>query len=342
MIWESPARKIQPILKKNISIILLYQNPVPNTWNRVFLCEWLTMEKNLIIIAGPTAVGKTSVAIEVAKHFNTQIISADSRQCYKELNIGVARPSIEQLAAVKHHFIATHSIFEKITAAGFEKYALEKTQQIFKTKNVLVMVGGTGLYIKAFCEGMDPIPEIPENIHFEIIQLYKQHGLSWLQSEIKKQDPEFFTKGEMQNPARMMRALEVVKTTGQSILNYRKTVKLKRDFNIIKIGLELPKENLHQNINARVNNMMEQGLLNEVQSLLIHQELNSLQTVGYKEMFAHLNNKTSLQDAIETIKQNTRQYAKRQLTWFKKDKEFRWMKPDGFEIIKNLSNITEY
>ncbi len=302
----------------------------------------VTMQKKLIIIAGPTAVGKTAIAIEVAKHFDTQIISGDSRQCYKELNIGVARPSLKELAAVKHHFIATHSIFEKVTAAGFEKYALEKTQQVFKTKDVLVMVGGTGLYIKAFCEGMDPIPEIPENIHFDIIRLYKQHGLSWLQSEIESQDPDFFTKGEMQNPVRMMRALEVVKSTGQSILNYRKAVKTKRNFSTIKIGLELPRENLLQNINARVNNMIERGLVSEVEPLLVHQEINTLQTLGYKELFAYLDNKTSLKAATETIKQNTRQYAKRQLTWFKKDKEFMWMKPDANEIIKKFSNIREY
>ena len=294
------------------------------------------MRKRVIIIAGPTAVGKTNVAIEVAKHFNTQIISADSRQCYRELNIGVARPSEEQLAIVEHHFIATHSIHEKITAAGFEEYALEKTKQIFKTKDVLVMVGGTGLYIKAFCEGLDLIPEIPENIHFDIIRKYKQYGLSWLQLEIKTYDPDFFKKGEMQNPVRMMRALEVMKATGKSILNYRKTVKAKRDFSTIKFCLDLPKKNLHENINARVETMIGQGLINEVKSLLIHKELKALQTIGYKELFTYLNSKTSLKDAVETIKQNTRQYAKRQLTWFKKDKELMWIKPDAFEIIKTI------
>ncbi len=292
------------------------------------------MQKILIIIAGPTAVGKTAVAIEVAKHFNTEIISADSRQCYKELNIGVARPSLKELAEVKHHFIATHSIFEKVTVNVFEKYALEKTQEIFKIKDVIVMVGGSGLYIKAFCEGMDPIPEIPDYTHLEILHLYKQHGLSWLQSEIKKADPAFFLKGEMQNPVRIMRALEVIKTTGQSILNYKKATNVKRDFNVIKIGLQLPKENLYQNINSRVDYMIEEGLVNEAESLLAYQELNALQTVGYKELFAYLNNKTSLKDATEGIKQNTRQYAKRQLTWFKKDKKFIWMKPDAFEITK--------
>jgi tRNA dimethylallyltransferase len=292
------------------------------------------MQKTVIIIAGPTAVGKTNVAIEVAQYFNTDIISADSRQCYKELNIGVARPLDEQLATVKHHFIATHSIHEKITAAGFEEYALEKTKQIFKTKDVLVMTGGTGLYIKAFCEGLDIIPEIPQEIHADIKEQHKQYGLAWLQSEIKIHDPDFFIRGEIQNPVRMMRALEVVKTTGKSILHYRKNINAERDFSIIKFGLELPKENLNKKINVRVESMIERGLLNEVESLLSHQQLNALQTVGYKELFAYLNNKTSLKNAIELIKQNTRQYAKRQLTWFKKDKEFIWIKPDASQIIK--------
>ncbi|HVE60557.1 MAG TPA: tRNA (adenosine(37)-N6)-dimethylallyltransferase MiaA [Chitinophagaceae bacterium] len=297
------------------------------------------MQKTVIIVAGPTAVGKTGIAIELAKHFNTEIISADSRQCYKELNIGVARPCLLELAEVKHHFIASHTIVEKVTAAVFENYALRKTQEIFQMKEVVVMVGGSGLYIKAFCDGMDYIPEIPQDIHLEIIQLYGQNGLPWLQSEIKKHDPVFFLKGEMQNPARMMRALEVIKTTGQSILNYRAKANLKRDFDVIKIGLELSKENLHQNISTRVDKMMAQGLLNEVRSLLKYQKLNALQTVGYKELFEYLNNKTSLKESVAAIKQNTRQYAKRQLTWFKKDREFMWMKPDATEVIKKTSGF---
>ncbi|MFN2437563.1 MAG: tRNA (adenosine(37)-N6)-dimethylallyltransferase MiaA [Chitinophagaceae bacterium] len=297
------------------------------------------MQKTVIIVAGPTAVGKTGIAIELAKYFNTEIISADSRQCYKELNIGVARPSLHELAEVKHHFIASHTIVEKVTAAVFENYALRKTQEIFQMKEVVVMVGGSGLYIKAFCDGMDYIPEIPQDIHLEIIQLYGQNGLPWLQSEIKKHDPAFFLKGETQNPARMMRALEVIKTTGKSILNYRVKAKLKRNFDVIKIGLELSKENLHQNISTRVDKMMEQGLLNEVSSLLEYQKLNALQTVGYKELFEYLNNKTSLKESVAAIKQNTRQYAKRQLTWFKKEREFMWAKPDATEVIKKISGI---
>ena len=188
--------------------------------------------KKVIIIAGPTAVGKTSVAIDVAKQLQTEIISADSRQCFKELNIGVARPSEKELATVRHHFIASHSIHEKLTAAYFEKFALQKTEEIFQNKDVLVMVGGTGLYIKAFCEGMDEIPLVSENIHEEVILSYKENGIAWLQDELKNSDPQFYQKGEMENPQRMMRALEVYRATGRSILDFRKGEKANRGFAI--------------------------------------------------------------------------------------------------------------
>ena len=292
------------------------------------------MTKTVIIIAGPTAVGKTAVAIEIAKHFGTEIISADSRQCYKELKIGVARPSDEELATVPHHFIASHSIHDIINAGVFEQYALEKATQIFQQNNVVVMVGGTGLYIKAFCEGMDTIPEVPDSIRKEVINAYNNHGLTWLQEQVKNFDPEFYKVGEIQNPQRLMRALEVFNATGKSILYFRQGKKEVRDFSIKKLALELPKELLHQNINNRVDKMMEYGLLDEVRSLLPYQHLNALQTVGYKELFDHLNGKIELADAISEIKKNTRQYAKRQLTWFKKDKEYIWFDPAQLQKIK--------
>jgi len=205
------------------------------------------------------------------------------------------------------------------------------------------MVGGTGLYIKAFCEGIDEIPAIPERIRNEIIAGYKHEGLSWLQQQVKNSDPEFYTIGEIQNPQRLMRALEVFKTTGKSILYFRKGKTPERDFKIIKLALELPKEALHQNINNRVDKMMEAGLLNEVRSLMQYQHLNALQTVGYKELFDYLNGKMHLADAIATIKKNTRHYAKRQLTWFKKDKEYSWFHPDQLQKIKeHLSDALIY
>ena len=284
----------------------------------------LSKNKTIIIVAGPTAVGKTSVALELAKEFGTEIISADSRQCFKELNIGVARPSEKELQIVRHHFIASHSLHDTVNAGSFEQYALQKVNEIFKAHNVAIMVGGTGLYIKAFCEGMDEIPDVPAEIRTSIILNYEKNGLEWLQRETQRKDPSFYKAGEIQNPQRLMRALEVAEATGQSILNFRKGKKEQRDFNIVKIGLELPKEELHRNINARADNMLEAGLVEEVKELLPYKHLNALQTVGYAEIFDHLDGKTTLTDAIELVKKNTRQYAKRQMTWFKKDKDINW------------------
>jgi tRNA dimethylallyltransferase len=297
--------------------------------------------KTVIVIAGPTAVGKTSVAIEVAKHFGTEIISADSRQCYKELNIGVARPSEAELKEVKHHFIATHSIHEKVTAAAFESYALENAEEIFYKNDVLVMVGGTGLYIKAFCEGMDEIPEVPEVIRKEVVSLYQQNGLEWLQQQVEKSDPGFYAVGETKNPHRLMRALEVFKATGRSILDFRKGKKEKRDFKVVKIALHLPKEELHCNIENRVDKMMNMGLEDEVRSLIPYQHLNALQTVGYKELFEFFNGETDLSSAIALIKRNTKQYAKRQMTWFRKDNEYHWLQPEVKEVIQYIKSAVQ-
>lgn len=290
--------------------------------------------KTVIIIAGPTAVGKTDVALTLAKHFQTEIISADSRQCYRELNIGVARPSEKELKEVRHHFIASCSVNNEMTAAGFEKFALQKAKELFDKHDMVIMVGGTGLYIKAFCEGLDKIPKTDTAIREKIIATYKKNGLSWLQDEVKKKDPEFYKVGEIKNPQRLMRALEVVELTGKSILEYRKGEKTTRDFTIIKIGVELPKEELHRNINKRVDEMIETGLVEEVKNLLPYKHLNALQTVGYKEIFEYLNGDISLAQATEEIKKNTRQYAKRQMTWFRKDEEVKWFSP--FQIKKMI------
>ncbi len=284
-------------------------------------------DKTVIVIAGPTAVGKTSLAIQLAKHFGTAIISADSRQCFRELNIGVARPSVEELQEVPHHFIASHSIHEEVTAITFEQYALQTTKALFENHKVVVMVGGTGLYLKAFTEGLDLIPSIDPAIRLQITQSYEQQGLSWLQQQLQEKDPLYSEKGEMQNPQRMMRALEVMESTGQSVLSFRKGEKAERDFTIIKIGLELPKEELHRNINARVDNMIKAGLPEEVKELMPFRKLNALQTVGYAELFDWLDGNISLEKAVEQIKTATRQYAKRQMTWFKKDKEIQWFAP---------------
>ena len=294
--------------------------------------------KTVIIIAGPTAAGKTAIAVQLAQHFKTEIISADSRQCYKELNIGVAKPSAFDLSVVKHHFISSHSIQEKVNAAVFEKYALDSVADIFNNRNVAIMVGGTGLYIKAFTEGIDEIPEVPAELHQRIIDEYTKNGLPWLQQQVQLKDSIFFSQGEMQNPHRLMRALEVREHTGKSITTFRKRKTVQRPFNIVKVGLEVPKEVLHQHINNRVEQMIGAGLVEEVRSLMPFQQLNALQTVGYRELFEHLSGKTSLNEAVKLIKQNTRQYAKRQMTWFKKDTDIEWVQP-SITAVSSLAGI---
>jgi len=303
-----------------------------------FLTNSVASPKTIIVIAGPTAVGKTAVAIELAKHFATEIISADSRQCFKELKIGVARPSEEELQQVKHHFIATHSIREEVTAAVFEEYGLQKANKLFRQQDRVVMVGGTGLYIKAFCEGLDAIPAIDPAIRENINKNYEEKGLEWLQKQVQEKDSQFYSEGEIKNPQRMMRALEVVESTGRSILSFRNKEKAARDFNIVKIGLELPKEQLHQNINARVDKMISNGLIEEVRSLLPYRDLNALQTVGYAEIFHYFDADWTLEKAVEQVKTNTRQYAKRQMTWFKKDPELKWFSPGSVPAMIDLVN----
>ena len=279
----------------------------------------MSLTKTVYIIIGPTAVGKTAFAIALAQALQTEIISADARQCYQEMNIGVARPSKLELEAIPHHFIASHSIQETVNASVFENDALAKVDELFKTKDAVVMVGGTGLYIKAFCEGLDLIPAIDPEIRAGIIAQYEKLGLRWLQKEVSVKDPAYWEKGEQQNPQRLMRALEVMLGTQSSILSFQQKKRTVRPFNIVKIGMEMPREQLYERINQRVLNMVEEGLEQEVKSLLPSFHLNALQTVGYQEIFAHLRGEISLQDAVLQIKQHTRQYAKRQMTWFTKD-----------------------
>ena len=298
------------------------------------------MKKTCIIIVGPTAVGKTAIAIQLAQHFKTEIISADSRQCFKEINIGVAKPTAEELQMVKHHFINSHSINETLNAAIFEQYALNKTKQLLKEHDVVVMVGGTGLYVKTFAHGIDEVPVIKPEIRDQIIADYEWEGLEWLQKEVEKNDPLYYEKGEIKNPQRLMRALEVKLSTGTSIIEFQTQQKRNRDFNIIQIGLEIPREDLNKKINSRVDVMMQNGLLEEVKTLVPHKQLNALQTVGYRELFGHLIGDLTLEDAVEAIKINTRQYAKRQMTWFKKDEDVQWCAPE-FEQVINLIKIPE-
>jgi tRNA dimethylallyltransferase len=269
-------------------------------------------------------VGKTAFAISLGQALQTEIISADARQCYQEMNIGVARPSKEELDLVPHHFIASHSIHDEINASFFENYALEKVNEIFKHKDSVVMVGGTGLYIKAFCEGLDLIPAINPEVREGIIRQYEKLGLRWLQKEVSVKDPAYWEKGEQQNPQRLMRALEVMLGTQASILSFQQKNKAVRPFKIVKIGMEMPRPLLYERINQRVLNMVEEGLEQEVKILLPNFSLNALQTVGYSEWQPYIAGDMEKPRVIELIQQNTRHYAKRQMTWFKKDPEIKW------------------
>lgn len=280
--------------------------------------------KTLIVIAGPTAVGKTAVAIALAKKFGTEIISADSRQCYKEMSIGTAKPTPEELSAVKHYFIDEFSVTENISAADYEKLALGYLNEIFSKHDAAVVCGGTGLYIKALCEGLDEMPTVDPAIEQDVNSKFKEDGLDWLQEMLQLEDPIFYAQAEQQNPARLLRALIFKLSTGKSITEFKTGGRKERDFDIIKIGLELPREVLYERINKRVDIMMQQGLEAEVKTLYPQRDLKNLQTVGYSELFEYFGGNCSLEFAVDKIKQHTRNYAKRQLTWFKKDTEVNW------------------
>ena len=285
------------------------------------------MTPTVHIVVGPTAVGKTKYAIELAQKLNTEIISADARQCYQELNIGVARPSSFELATVPHHFIASHSIQDTVNAGVFEAYALAKATELLAKFGSVVVVGGTGLYIKAFAEGIDQIPAIDPAVRNQIQRDLTSKGIDWLQDQVKQLDPAYWASadlGEQQNTQRLSRALEVKTGTGQSILSFQNHTKKTRSFNIQKIGLEMPREQLYDRINQRVHKMVQMGLEEEVKALRPQFHLNALQTVGYQEWLPYLEGNQSKEAVIQAIQQNTRHYAKRQLTWFKKDTEINW------------------
>ncbi len=293
-------------------------------------------EQTVFVIAGPTAVGKTGVAIELAGRLRTAIISADSRQCYHGMRIGTARPTVEEQKGIKHYFINEFPVTTQLTAADFEKLALTYLEEIFTTSKVAVVCGGTGLYIKALCEGLDVMPDINEAIAEEVNQDYHMQGLHWLQEAVHAEDPEFYTQAEVQNPARLLRALIFKRSTGESIIHFRTGAKKQRPFRIIKACLDLPREVLYERINKRVDDMMAEGLLDEVKALHPYRNLKNLQTVGYAELFEYMEGKYDLDTAVEKIKQNTRNYAKRQLTWFRRDKEMKWFRADDDNLTDKL------
>jgi len=295
--------------------------------------------KRILVIVGPTAIGKTRLSIELAKVLNTEIISCDSRQFYKELLIGTTPPTPKELSEVKHHFIQHLSVENDFNAGQFEIDAIAKIEKLHKTKDTIIIVGGSGLYIDAICEGFDKMPEISTKLRIQLSQEFTEKGLVWVQDAIKEIDPEFYANCDKQNPQRLLRALEVYKTTGEKFSSYKTQNPKKRPFEIIKIGLNTEREVLYNRINDRVNKMLEKGLLEEVESLLHFQERNALQTVGYKEIFSFYNNECTLEQAVANIKKNTRRFAKRQLTWFRKDENTEWFEPHQIKEIKTFIGL---
>ena len=279
----------------------------------------------LIVIAGPTASGKTAFAIKVAKALNTVILSADSRQFYKEMSIGTAAPTEEELSQVQHYFVHHISIEDKYDVADYERDALQLLDELFKTHDAVVMTGGSGLFIDAVCNGIDEMPDIKPEIRQKVENLLKEGGLRALQDEVQRLDPEYFAIVDQQNPRRLQRALEVCYQTGKTFTSFRRGNTVKRDFDIKKYALLWEREALIERIDKRVDLMMEQGLLEEAKSLYPKRHLNALNTVGYKELFAFFDGLCTLAEAVELIKIHTRQYAKRQMTWLRKDNGYQWI-----------------
>ena len=291
--------------------------------------------KHLIVLAGPTASGKTATAIKLAKAFDAEIISADSRQFYKELSIGTAAPTAEELAQVKHHFVHNLSIEDKYDVADYEKDVLSYLKQYFKTKNVAIMTGGSGLFIDAVCNGLDEIPDISDEIRAKVTKMLDDGGIEALQNEVERVDYDYFQIVDKQNPRRLQRALEVYYQTGRPYSTFRQGKTVKRDFDIIKLAILWDRDKLIERINKRVDLMMEQGLLDEVKSVYPKRHLNSLNTVGYKELFDYIDGICTLEQAVEQIKINTRQYAKRQMTWLRKNNDYRWFTIEETDEIFN-------
>lgn len=287
----------------------------------------------LIVIAGPTASGKTAAAIQLAKQLNTVIVSADSRQFYKEMTIGTAVPSLKELHEVKHYFIQNISILKDYDVADYERDALKLLNLLFKEHDQVVMAGGSGLYIDAVCRGLDLMPDITLETRQRVTQLFEKQGLKGLQAEVQRLDPEYWTVVDQRNPRRLQRALEICYQTGSTFTSFRTRKPVKRNYDIVKYALFREKQELYNRINQRVEVMLAQGLVDEARKLLPYRGRNSLNTVGYKELFEYFDGKCSLNDAVEQIKLNTRHYAKRQMTWLRKDQEYIWINPSMGERI---------
>jgi tRNA dimethylallyltransferase len=292
------------------------------------------LTKTLIVIAGPTASGKTAAAIKLALHFNTVIISADSRQFFREMSIGTAKPTEEELAAAKHYFINSHSITEPFSVGDFEREGIALLDELFKDHDVVILAGGSGLYIRAITEGFDELPTADPDIRDRLNTELAVNGITALQERLKNVDPAYYAEVDIDNPQRLIRALEVYEATGNPISTYRTAKINKRPFNITKFGLDMPRELLYDRINRRVDMMMKDGLLEEVAGLTKYRQYNALNTVGYSELFDFFDGIANVDTAIKKIKQNTRRFAKRQLTWFRKDKEVIWLDASDEKLVE--------
>ena len=296
--------------------------------------------KLLLIVFGPTGVGKTDISISIAKHFKSEIFSCDSRQMYKELNIGVARPSESQLNDIKHNFIANISIHEHYSISKFEIEALAKLDEYFATNDIAIMCGGSGLYVDAICNGVDEMPDHDPQIREDVINFYKQSGIEALRSEVEHIDPIFYAQVDLKNPQRLMRALEIYRATGKPFSSFRTNSVASRNFKIIKIGIDLDRDELYKKIDTRVDIMISEGLIEEAKNLHIHKGLVALKTIGYRELFDYFENEQSLEKTVELVKRNTRHLARRQLTWFRRYKDAKWFDANNTnEILEYIDNL---
>lgn len=289
----------------------------------------------LIVITGPTGIGKTNLSISLAQHLDTEIISADSRQFYKELKIGTAMPEEIQLSKVKHHFIGHLSIHDYYNASQFEFEVIDLLENLFKRKSQVLFVGGSGMYIDAVCRGIDDLPEIDKEIRAELQNKFEKEGIESLRFELRRLDPEYYNIVDLKNPKRILKGLEICLMTGKTYTSFRKSIIKQRDFKMIKVGLTMDREKLYRRIDERVDKMIGEGLVDEAREFYLHRNLNALKTVGYKELFEHFDGNYDLNKAIELIKRNSRHYAKRQLSWFGRDKEIRWFDPTEEKEIMN-------
>lgn len=291
--------------------------------------------KTLIVVLGPTGVGKSDISLQLAKHYNSEIISADSRQIYRELCIGTAVPSPEDLINILHHFIQTKSIFDYYNVSEYENEALFLISQLFEKMNPLILTGGSMLYVDTLCKGIDDIPTVSPEIRDEVIDWYKKNGIEALRQRLLEIDPEYYRIVDLNNPKRLLHAVEIHQMTGKPFTSFRKNTVHERPFRILKIGINQDRKVLYNRINQRVEQMMEAGLLDEAKAVYPHRDLNSLNTVGYKELFSYLDGNCSLEEAVDLIQRNTRKYARKQLTWFRRDPEIKWFEPEQIqEIIK--------